>query len=345
MMELRRFGTWPMVLCLLLGLTVVGCGGDGDGDGGGQSVTDTNSADAGADGAGVGAGPTVNTTPANGAKGVKIDAPVVISFSKPMNTASVEGAYTSDSLPKDQISVVWSANNTVATIDASALMKYGDGGINGGTFGYGFTIADTAEDADGNRLSAPVTVNWDTARDITVTITGGQGTPDKDEIGAATGTFYGNSEPLSKLAYVAAGDGDSNEIYIGFVTMALGSLPPAIVEVVSAEFKVEQNSATASVYKDLGKLMIQHVNPLTEAPKYTDYSGTARAEQVFSDDATAGAGQFRTAEVADWVKADLDAGAANISFRFAFVTGQDGDNSAETAVLQDRALKVRVLAE
>lgn len=67
------------------------------------------------------------------------------------------------------------------------------------------------------------------------------------------------------------------------------------------------------------------------APKYTDYSGQARAEQVLSDDATA--------------EADLDAGAANISFRFAFEKGQDGDNSAETAILQDRTLKVRVLAE
>jgi hypothetical protein len=81
------------------------------------------------------------------------------------------------------------------------------------------------------------------------------------------------------------------------------------------------------------------------APKYTDYSGQARAEQVLSDDATAGAGQFRTADVADWAQADLDAGAANISFRFAFEKGQDGDNSAETAILQDRTLKVRVLAE
>lgn len=341
-MDTRRFSTWPILLCLLGGLTMVGCGDDDDP----PPTEDASTMDADTDSSVPGGAPTVNTTPANGDKGVKIDDPIVISFSEPMNTASVEGAYSSDSIPKDMISFVWSANNTVLTIDASEIMMYGDGGINGATFGYGFTIADTAEDAQGDNLAAPVTVSWDTARDITVTILGGTGIAENDEVGAATGTFFGNTADLNKLGQVQAGDGDNNEIYKAFVTMKLSPLPPAIVEVRSAVFKVEQNSADASAYTDLGDLMIQHIAPLTAAPMFTDYSGSPLAELLLSDDPTAGANEFRTADITDWVQKEVTDESANISLRIEFSpNGQDGDNTQETAVLQSRSITVNVLAE
>ncbi|MEW6621339.1 MAG: amidase domain-containing protein, partial [bacterium] len=82
-----------------------------------------------------------STTPENEATGVGIDTNIVINFSKPMNTTSVENAFRI--YPDIQGEFSWSNNNRTFTFNPSQDFDAEN---------YTVTILGTAEDSDGNTL-------------------------------------------------------------------------------------------------------------------------------------------------------------------------------------------------
>src|SRR5690242_19957747 len=100
-----------VVLSLVGCAHLVACGGGDDGEAGDR-------ADA-ADPA-----PTVTVSPSEGQQGVLVDQPLILTFSKPMNTASVEAAWSSSSLPAADLEFSWNTSSTILTVDASAVLAY-----------------------------------------------------------------------------------------------------------------------------------------------------------------------------------------------------------------------------
>src|SRR5690606_6136348 len=98
-------------------IALVACGGDD----GGMNV----GPDAGSNGTDAApAALTVEVSPSEGQKGVLTDQPLILTFSKPMNTASVEAAWSSESLPAADMQFSWNTTKTILSVNASAVLEY-----------------------------------------------------------------------------------------------------------------------------------------------------------------------------------------------------------------------------
>ncbi|HEX2878746.1 MAG TPA: Ig-like domain-containing protein, partial [Polyangiaceae bacterium] len=156
------------------GVTNDGDGGiDDDGGAGG----DVNAGGNGGNGSG-GADPGEDTTapsiaaisPEDGANGVQSDAQIVIEFSEPMNTASVEGAFDSGNLPGVDFS--WNTANTILTLTPQSELSYAEGfDTSVVAEGYDFGIATGAQDLAGNALPA-ADFDFTTLRRIATVLSG-----------------------------------------------------------------------------------------------------------------------------------------------------------------------------
>lgn len=307
-------------------LVQVACAGDPDpnDDAGAQNMTDAGTApDA----------PTIQVSPSNGAKGVKVDAPIVLTFSEPMNAASVEAAWSSTSLPAQDLAFSWNAENTILTIDASSVLQYPEGGIDVDTFDYDFTIDASANDAEGDALEGPFTSSFATARDITMVL---------DTVFGGTGTFDGTS----KLVPVRVGDTVDNGTHRGFLTFDLSVLPANIVELTEVTLFARQDSVGGTPYQDLGTVQLSQIAPTTELD-ITAHTAAPRSELgVFSDaDTTGDPDGDRTANVLAEVAADLSDGASVSTFRLEFTTAQDLGNDEDYVAFQEPRIDVRLLAQ
>src|SRR5688572_11086664 len=110
----------------------------------------------------------VSTMPANMAVGVKPDATIVIAFSKPMDQASVQAAWTSADLPTAQVAFAWNGAGTTLTVTPSQPLPVATGtGLNPATVTpkeVAYSIAATATDTMGKPLSTALAVKFTTIR-------------------------------------------------------------------------------------------------------------------------------------------------------------------------------------
>jgi len=143
MKDLLKVFSAVMVLCAF----VAGCGGGGGG--GGVSSVDL-------------IRPTIlQVLPANGDKNVGTTTPIVITFSEPMDKASVEGAFSLTGGTNNAGTL--SVNGSTATFTPSALTPLAPNTT------YTATIAATAKDVAGNSLGSdhPWTFTTGTGPDVT----------------------------------------------------------------------------------------------------------------------------------------------------------------------------------
>ncbi len=306
-----------------------GGGGDNGGDGGGDGPDAGGTADPDA----ASPAPKVASSPSDGDVGVLIDQPIILTFSEPMNIASVEAAWTSASLPRDQVTFSWNGDNTILTVDASAVLEYPAGGPNVDHFDYDIELDATASDAEGDELDAPFFASFKTARDVTMQLA---------RVDATTGAFDGNAT----LTDIRIGDTSFNGTYIGFITIDLAELPP-VVELTSASMFARQTDVVGTPYTDLGQVDIAHMAPMSQID-FAAYTAVELSETLFSNStAIANPGGNRSADVTDAIATDLGAGHTVSSFRLRFTDAQDLEND-EDHVIFDRTsvrLDVRLLAE
>lgn len=192
------------------------------------------------------AAPTVVAiSPSNGAKGVRANAKIVITFSEPMNKAATEAAYASTALPASDVSFLWNTSGTELTVVPKSGLAYAKvGDLASPPKQYAVAIGGGAKDLAGNALTVAASTEFSTLRELFLVA---------PLVTASSGRLsVGNG--LSVAANPASyfvGDGDADQAISAFFTFDLAALPEG-AEIAEATFMTRQTGVTGSPYADLG---------------------------------------------------------------------------------------------
>jgi hypothetical protein len=224
----------------------------------------------------------VSTAPANMEAGVAPDATLVVTFSKAMNQASVEAAWTSADLPPTQVAFAWNASGDTLTVTPNQPLPVATGtGLDPSTViakEITYTIAATATDTTGQPLTSSLAVKFTTVRRLTASV---------GPIDALTQAVFNDGTVVSPPDGSVGKSDFTNVFSRVFASFNLPTLPAgAVVE--SAVFSGTQFNVTGSPYAKLGSLKAQHVNfPAFDANTFSatplgnvigDFSTTATLE-------------------------------------------------------------------
>jgi hypothetical protein len=254
--------------------------------------------------------------------GVPADAAIAITFSEPMNIASVEAAYSSADLTVDAVSFSWNTEGTILTITPNKPLDYASGfGTDPSTVAarqYAVSIGAGATDLAGNPLAAPYALTFATKRRMVASIA---------TIGDLTRVAR-DTQVLSLANPIWVGDTDTAATYRSYLTFDLSALPPS-TEIEFAEFLGRQLAPTNSPY-NLGTLVAEHVT----FPQMTDAMGASAlgGALVFSTNATA---ESKRVEVTADVQDDIENRASRSShsqFRLRFEQATNSNGNTDTAV-------------
>jgi hypothetical protein len=201
----------------------------------------------------------VATAPADGARGVSADVVLSITFDEAMDRASVEGAYTSDDLPRASVVFTWTTDGRELRVTPRAPLEYAEGAEpNLAARSYFFGFVAGARDTAGNALS-PSTFAFSTLRQLTERSGALQ---DR----ALTGNFrgdgvYGSNGCEREQARVCVGDSGValNVQSKGFVSFApLGS--EVRQALVGAHLELRVENIVGAPFSGLGALQIEPVS-------------------------------------------------------------------------------------
>jgi hypothetical protein len=298
-------------------------GSDAGGSGGGGS---------GAGGSDVGipdaSGPAptvVSAVPGEGARGVLPDAELVFTFSTPMDTSSVEAAYTSSELPAANVTFAWSAGDTVLEVRPSSPLTVATGSDPAAVAGISYAVDVTSEARDkaGNALVAKH-LNFTVVRSITQQLDAAQ---NRDLTGNwRTDSTYGINYCERADTTICMGDGAAT--YKAFVTFELGSVPADLVSLGSAELSSTVLDLFGAPFSALGALEIEHA-------EFSSIGDEAFAAPALSAPRTlstsAGAGDELSADVLVDVQADWGVRARS-QYRLYFAVDTNSDAVADQVV-------------
>lgn len=268
----------------------------------------------------------VSSVPANGASGVLPDAGLVLTFSAPMDRASVEAAYTSSDLPASDVSFSWSDADRVLRIQPSAALRSSAGSDPAAVeaVSYALEIGSGARDDAGNPLVAQ-RISFSTARAISQRL---GAVTDRDLTGNwRTDSSYGLADCERADTTVCVGDSPSTgePAYRGFITFDLRQAPASLIEITAAELSCSIALVYGTPFTSLGALHVDHVEfdaigdeafSLAAFPERQSRTTPMNIDDVLAVDALA-------AVRSDWAVRDYN------QYRLAFATGSDGDGSAD----------------
>jgi len=202
----------------------------------------------------------VASSPANGARGVLPDAEIVFTFSAPMNTSSVEAAYTSSQLPAAQVSFVWSDDDTVLRVQPAGALQVASGSDPAAVVAqeYAIDLAAGAQDRSGNALGA-THVGFSVVRSITQPLSAVR---NRDLTGNWRGDgSYGVTACERIDTTICMGDSISTgePAYRGFVTFDLSTLPRDLLALSAAELSATVAVELGTPFVDLGALRFEHL--------------------------------------------------------------------------------------
>jgi hypothetical protein len=270
----------------------------------------------------------VASVPADGARGVAANAEIVLTFSTPMDTASVQAAYRSSSLPATQVSFAWSAGDTVLRIVPSAALEVVSGSDPSGVVArqYALDLTSQAEDKQGQAL-APVHVGFSVVRSLTQALGAVQ---DRDLTGNwRTDSSYG-------LAFCERQDttfcmGDTPAVgpgYRGFLTFSLAALPSELIAVSAAELKATVQQKFGTPFTDLGVLRSEHVVFSVIGDEAFDVAGLSAPRTLST---AADVDSLLSLDVLSAVQTDWSVRSQS-QFRLSFASDADADTTADMLV-------------
>lgn len=240
-------------------------GSDRSGSGGGAG---SGGAGSGASSSGVGGGTqpgqvaVISTLPVDGATGVLPDTALLFTFSAPMNTGTVEAAYSSSDLPAGQVSFSWSEGDTVLRIQPNAPLQVAEGTDSNLVVASSYAVGISAQARD--KQGEPLTekqISFAVARSITQTLTVVQ---DRDLTGNwRSDNSYGIVECERGDTTICVGDGaltgESDPAYKALMTFELTSLPSEVIRLTAAQLSLVVSNVLGTPFADLGTLHIEHV--------------------------------------------------------------------------------------
>jgi hypothetical protein len=301
-------------------------GGGGGGEAGSGGTGGGGGAGAAFGAGGAGTAPVVSSVvPAEGARGILPDADVVITFSAPMDTRSVEAAYVSSQLSATAVSFVWSAGDTVLRVRPNAPLQV-NRGVAGATVNpasYVIDIGSAARDKAGLAL-VPKHLNFTVVRAITEELDAIQ---DRNLTGNwRTDDTYGTLYCELVDTTICIGDGSS--VYKGFVTFPLNDLPSDVVSLSAAELSSTVQLIAGDPFGALGTLRLEHVEFNSVGPEALSAPALAAAKPLSTS--ALGAQRMSTDVLAD-VRADWGTRERS-QFRLFFDTATNSDAVADQVI-------------
>ncbi|WP_456414732.1 Ig-like domain-containing protein [Oceanithermus profundus] len=289
--------------------------------------------------AGCGRTPPPDTTPpellsafpGDGYRGFQAGEQIVLEFSEPMDTASVEAAFvlTRDGATAWPVTYAWEDGGRRVRIQPNPPLPYSP---NSDDETFLWKLADTAKDPAGNPLPRSHQARFTTLRTLTTRLPA-------EAIDGMTFAPPGTVELSNSTAtYAWVGDRDTGKCAYAFFSFDPGALPADLVSLKDAALVVYASGAAGTPYADLGgALELDHVDygeTLEDAdaalPPLTDANGDPETRQV----ATAWtSGWYAVPVLQDWLRRDLEAGRAHFQVRYRFPVCSDGDGQHDYLTL------------
>jgi hypothetical protein len=202
----------------------------------------------------------VSIDPPDGAKGVKEDVSIVITFSEKMDQAATEFSYESLELPTSGVTFSWNTDGTVLTIKPNDLLDYAAGddpSIAAKT--YAINISRVAHDISGNSLSE-FNSSFSTLRVIVTSIYAEAGqTGYIEDVG---GDYLSGTNTTA----VCVGDDGLRSIMRGFFGFDLTSIPEG-VNADEAKLIINKEGVVGTPYT-ISSVVLEHVSypvPLSDS--------------------------------------------------------------------------------
>ena len=234
-----------------------------------------------------------STQPAASASGVPENEKIHVTFSEPMDQASVEAAYTSTDLPAEQVTFAWNPAGTVLTITPASPLEYAEGtGTDPETVTpktYTITIGAGASDLAGNTLAAPMELSFATRRRLLALF--GLDT-DLTCVTLANDSYTGTE--------IMVGDHMNGATYRSYLTFDLSTLP-ADAAIEKAQFQGRQHLTEGAPYS-MGPINVQHLTYPSTAVGTLNATLTMSVPGNLSVDATQ---EIKTIEVTSQVIDDV----------------------------------------
>jgi hypothetical protein len=272
-------------------------------------------------------GPVIlSVSPENGESGVTNDTRIVITFSEPMDRASTQAAYQSESMPSGSVSFEWSEGDTVLGIVPIEPLAYGSGAdpalVAARRVAYFLSASATSQ--EGTPLSRPYEFSYSLLRQVVVSIFAVQ---NRDLSGSfRSNDTYGAGDCARDDVNMCVGDvrvQRENEQSRGFMSFELSDLPAGATEV-RAELTLEITGVSGNPFGNLGGLVLEH---LRFDAIGADAFAAGPLEELGLIASDGGEGSLIGANVSSAVLAD-GAGALN-QYRLRFEDATDGDNTSD----------------
>lgn len=278
----------------------------------------------------------VSIAPADGSKGVRADAKIVLTFSEPMDRAATEAAWASEELPGEKMGFVWNEAGTVLTVTPSSPLEYAEvADLQGAAKRYAIAVGAGAKDLAGNAMGQAASSEFFTLRSLFATA---------PLVPAASGRLHANATPsiVKNLADYRVGDSAVDAPLWGIFTFDVSGLPKG-AEVTEATFATRQINILSAPYTDLdGQAILSHTAFATMVPADVK-AAAATPIGPLSTDAALGP---RSMDVSAAVAADVaDRVAKNhrTQFRLSFAKASDGTGDVDAADFLPPELSLKVL--
>jgi len=261
--------------------------------------------------------------PGDGYRGFKASDQIVLEFSEPMDTASVEAAFmlTRDGVTAWPVTLTWEDDGRRVRIQPNPPLPYSPN-ANDETFFW--KLADTAKDPAGNPLPQSYEARFTTLRTLTVRLPA-------EAIDGMTFSPPGTVELSNSTAtYTWVGDRDTGKCAYTFFSFDMSALPSDLAFLQDAVLLAYASGVVGTPYTDLGGVLeLDHVDygeTLEDAdaalPPLTDANGDPETRQASTSWTS---GWYAVPALQDWLQQDLEAGRAHFQLRYRFPACSDDD--------------------
>jgi hypothetical protein len=274
--------------------------------------------------------PSIETAlPVDGASGVFDTDVIVIQFTEAMDQESVEDAYSSDTLPAENVTFSWNEAGTELTVTPNAPLAYAIG-LDPEVLepnSYAYSLSTDAQDLAGNALEEEHAVSFDTARMFLAEgplVEDGYGVVDMD-----TGNQAG---------ILIAGNSDVGHVLRGFLTFTLPVLPEERLALLVA-LETSQIEVTGDPYTKLA----DEAGALALTPAvFSNYEEVAEVDTsapmtYVSQAAALGS---RSVFVTEAIEPLYEGEATYAQFVFEFAESDDGDAEQDTALFDHNSTRL-----